>query len=243
MLAVVARLDGDRSRDRLLRFVAHTHGRLTDRAQRLGRARADVTRYGGVDSILHHYNGRVTEIPAPHAPPSPRKSGVLKGCLITAFVSVIVLLGGFFLLVRLNAPEPLPTDQELITKFQQNRADFDRLWQLVEERGSQLGLDPDQAPPQPANAAEAEMLALLQKLGIRYGVHLYQNPVLVVGSEGNRLAAFQKGYTFRTKPPVNDDVRRVRVANNLDAQTDPTTQWTSYRPIGDGWYLYMIGGD
>ena len=178
--------------------------------------------------------------------PPNGSTGCRKGCLVGALVCIagaVLLIGGLLLFVRRNAPEPLPTDAELIANFQKNRADFDRVRKLVEERGTQLRLDPEKPKPQPANATEAELLALLDRLGIRHGVHMYAEPVLVAGSEGDHLSAFQKGYTFRAEPPVSDEVRRIRVANSLDEQTDPTTQWTSYRPIGDGWYLYMIGGD
>lgn len=165
---------------------------------------------------------------------------------LTVFVLGVVGIAALItlLLSRVSRPVRLPSDAELITNFHRHRADFERMRQLLASRQGDLRLHPDRPAPQPANAVEAELLTLMRKTGVRRGVETYSDDVvLMAAAEGDRIAHFRKGYTYRAVPPVNDDVKQKRLVSSLDERSDTSTQWTSYRSIGDGWYLFMIGGD
>lgn len=183
------------------------------------------------------------------------KPPTLRGRLLSAAIwaSFVVAAGvatlaalsvlGLPLTMLLAVPFSRPSDEVLMERFARQRAAFDELRALaivdraactISPAAAALGKPPDRPPSPEAAARIRRRIALLNELGVRR--------VEISGNRGEvAFAAWpaedlrvSKGFAFRSEAPR-------RLVADLDAYvSDDSWEDPVYRPLGGGWYLYVV---
>jgi hypothetical protein len=163
-------------------------------------------------------------------------------------MAIVLFLFSFtFGLVGCKDPfegQPHLADDQLIGKFHEHRADFERLREMVlEDRGLTRVDDDWTAPSDPTTIGVtadriAEYRLLFKKLGLARGFSagLDRREIeLLASAQGWVAHGSHKGYVYT-----------VRVTESLDADLDHYS--SQERPLGSGyrriegnWYLYFYG--
>jgi hypothetical protein len=163
---------------------------------------------------------------------------------VACIVLLIVLLG--FLFWRMNLGSTRPTDASLIHQFKTSQVVFEEVKQMLktdEQIGGVAGDYVFRTNSLVANScAEAGISVERQK---RYSDLLKQAGVRSVEREGNeihfpvaRWGAFSHGWRIAV---IWTDVKPKPLIANLDDFKKTTNKWEqAYRPLGDGWYLWII---
>jgi len=170
---------------------------------------------------------------------APKRTFLIVGIVLSAVIAIVL-----FLLAQFFAGDPphMP-DAQLIAKFQEHRADFERLrTMIVEDKGllrvNELRTFPED--PQTVGVGPArvtEYRALLRRLDIRGGIESSDDKKtveLTASFRGFVTHNSQKGYWYSTEPIT------VYRSPDLD-QFLKTEVGVGYRHIEGNWYLFFQG--
>lgn len=133
----------------------------------------------------------------------------------------------------------LPSDHELINGFDQKRAEFERIHQMIDEDNLEGRIHADYADPKLSSSRLEEYRSLLRNTGVmRLWAHGKSKPFeLVVDGTGFLAQGDYKGYLYdpapqnALAPSLNDSC--------FEGAKIPDTQrsCSAVRSLGNGWWL------
>ena len=126
---------------------------------------------------------------------------------------------------------PPPSDEVLISRFEQYRPEFERLLSITKDRARVITS---------YSAGDPEVQSQMRLLGI----NTIDGPGSTVRfrcTGGSYLHSVDKGYIFI--PPESSQPSPTYVLDSLDGSVDVPSErgaYDVYRVIGDGWFLYRV---
>lgn len=170
-----------------------------------------------------------------------------KRYLLTIILLVASPLAGCQALVNYTCVLGHPNDAEMITTWQENRADFDELIQdFLHDKSLEIMADSWMQPAtlQEAQIDEARITSYRQRfqlLHTPYGLRSYGNKDqiwLISSICGLSVSGSAKGYLYLQNGHSIPEWGKL-IEGDLDAYIPPDGRsYDVYRHLDDGWYLY-----